>query len=131
MAADRGAYIDQSQSLNIHMVGALFTGVWGLGFQAGMYSCTSLCKKGFLGFSKGASLVLDMGLSRGLIEKSTKLGFDDDAYIAIPNSSTHSIAFKIRSPQLDGVFETPKGLDTICTQCLKFGGICVSPKTLP
>merc|ERR1712137_615021 len=44
MAADRGAYIDQSQSLNIHMVDATtaklssmhFHG-WGLGLKTGMY----------------------------------------------------------------------------------------------
>merc|ERR1719493_294100 len=44
MAADRGAYIDQSQSLNIHMVGATtaklssmhFHG-WQLGLKTGMY----------------------------------------------------------------------------------------------
>merc|ERR1711924_393721 len=44
MAADRGAYIDQSQSLNIHMTDATtaklssmhFHG-WGLGLKAGMY----------------------------------------------------------------------------------------------
>merc|ERR1712176_1247380 len=44
MAADRGAYIDQSQSLNIHMVDATsaklssmhFHG-WGLGLKTGIY----------------------------------------------------------------------------------------------
>jgi len=44
MAADRGAYIDQSQSLNIHMVDAttaklssMHFHAWGLGLKTGMY----------------------------------------------------------------------------------------------
>merc|ERR1712190_38484 len=44
MAADRGAYIDQSQSLNIHMVDATTSKLssmhfhgWGLGLKTGMY----------------------------------------------------------------------------------------------
>merc|ERR1712066_1009820 len=44
MAADRGAYIDQSQSLNIHMVDATITKLssmhfhgWQLGLKTGMY----------------------------------------------------------------------------------------------
>eukprot|EP00972_Heterocapsa_arctica_P037501 5521125-Heterocapsa_arctica.AAC.1 len=49
MAADRGAFIDQSQSLNIHMIGATtaklssmhFYG-WQLGLKTGMYH---LCTK--------------------------------------------------------------------------------------
>merc|ERR1712156_446468 len=44
MAADRGAYIDQSQSLNIHMTGATLAKLssmhfhgWQLGLKTGMY----------------------------------------------------------------------------------------------
>merc|ERR1712073_1787 len=44
MAADRGAYIDQSQSLNIHMIDATNTKLssmhfygWQLGLKTGMY----------------------------------------------------------------------------------------------
>jgi len=44
LAADRGAYIDQSQSLNIHMVDATTSKLssmhfhgWGLGLKTGMY----------------------------------------------------------------------------------------------
>eukprot|EP00971_Amphidinium_carterae_P058640 1159717-Amphidinium_carterae.1 len=44
MAADRGAYIDQSQSLNIHMIdvsraklSSMHFHGWGLGLKTGMY----------------------------------------------------------------------------------------------
>jgi ribonucleoside-diphosphate reductase alpha subunit len=77
MAADRGAYIDQSQSLNIHMVDATtaklssmhFHG-WQLGLKTGMYYLRTKAAADAIKFTVDVDKVKTAGTSAGAAQQS-------------------------------------------------------------
>ncbi|KAJ5501523.1 Ribonucleotide reductase R1 subunit N-terminal [Penicillium expansum] len=111
MAADRGAYIDQSQSLNIHLkeptMGKLtsmhFAG-WKMGLKTGMYYLRTMAASAPIQFTVDQEqlLVEDTNIARS---KKRTGGTSASAYSAIPRTNgAEAAAAKVVAP----VEETPR-----------------------
>ena len=91
MAADRGAYIDQSQSLNIHMVDANPAKVssmhfygWRQGLKTGMYYLRTKAAADAIQFTVEASTKEDQTVG-GLAERADDVEALDAAACSIEN----------------------------------------------
>jgi len=99
MAADRGAYIDQSQSLNIHMVDCTtaklssmhFHG-WSLGLKTGMYYLRT----------KAAADAIKFTVDVDKVKKAQKEG-DSGGYVSGPNEKDAIQMLKSGEPKYDCV----------------------------
>jgi len=98
MAADRGAYIDQSQSLNIHMVDCTtaklssmhFHG-WSLGLKTGMYYLRT----------KAAADAIKFTVDVDKVKRAQKEG--DSGYVTGPNEKEAIQKLKSGEPKYDCV----------------------------
>ncbi|KAJ5193888.1 Ribonucleotide reductase class I alpha subunit [Penicillium cf. griseofulvum] len=113
MAADRGAFIDQSQSLNIHLkeptMGKLtsmhFAG-WKMGLKTGMYYLRTMAASAPIQFTVDQEqlLVEDTNIARS---KKRTVGTGASAYSAIPRTnSAEAVTAKVIAP----VEETPRSV---------------------
>lgn len=94
MAADRGAYIDQSQSLNIHMkeptmgkITSMHFAGWKLGLKTGMYYLRTMAASAPIQFTVDQEQLkvadTNVARERSMPKKRTSLGFNQ-SYTAIP-----------------------------------------------
>ncbi|KAF2771342.1 hypothetical protein EJ03DRAFT_349743 [Teratosphaeria nubilosa] len=122
MAADRGAFIDQSQSLNIHMkaptMGKItsmhFTG-WKLGLKTGMYYLRTMAASAPIQFTVDQEMLKVADTNVGKAVGSKRKNFSG-AYNAVPASSPPATA--VPQPMYDAKLQgngAPNGVVTPAT----------------
>ncbi|KAF1946161.1 hypothetical protein EJ02DRAFT_450930 [Clathrospora elynae] len=93
MAADRGAFIDQSQSLNIHMkeptmgkITSMHFAGWKAGLKTGMYYLRTMAASAPIQFTvdQEALKVADINIARALPKVRRQPGFQQDAIRSSP-----------------------------------------------
>jgi ribonucleoside-diphosphate reductase subunit M1 len=121
MAADRGAFIDQSQSLNIHMkeptmgkITSMHFAGWKLGLKTGMYYLRTMAASAPIQFTvdQEALLVEDTNIARALPAKRRQPGFQQ-AGVGSPNPAPAAAPrpmYATKSP--NGVSDAVNGVPT-------------------
>ncbi|OSS51543.1 hypothetical protein B5807_03578 [Epicoccum nigrum] len=121
MAADRGAFIDQSQSLNIHMkeptmgkITSMHFAGWKLGLKTGMYYLRTMAASAPIQFTvdQEALLVEDTNIARALPAKRRQPGFQQ-AGVGSPNPTPAAAPrpmYATKSP--NGVSDAVNGVPT-------------------
>jgi ribonucleoside-diphosphate reductase alpha chain len=108
MAADRGAYIDQSQSLNLFIQDANFAKMssahfyaWKKGLKTGMYYLRT----------KAAADAIKFTVDQSAITKPAILGNEDA--LLVERGQTHVLSFEEQQAQLSCSLDNPEG----CEMC--------------
>jgi ribonucleoside-diphosphate reductase alpha chain len=106
MAADRGAYIDQSQSLNLFIQDANFAKMssahfyaWKKGLKTGMYYLRT----------KAAADAIKFTVDQGQLAKPAILGNEDA--LLVERGQTHGLSFEEQQAQLACSLDNPEGCE--------------------
>jgi len=113
MAADRGAFIDQSQSLNIHMkeptmgkITSMHFAGWKLGLKTGMYYLRTMAASAPIQFTvdQEALQVADTNIARALPKTRRQPGFQNGTTSPTPSSPAPRPMYATKAP--NGVAES-------------------------
>ena len=118
MAADRGAFIDQSQSLNIHMkeptmgkITSMHFAGWKMGLKTGMYYLRTMAASAPIQFTVDQEQLkeADTNVARAspALKKRGGAGGASSAYSAVPRQIESE---EQQHQQANGSHETPRGL---------------------